>query len=98
MEVFHPWVCEYLSHIIETKQPIEKLCKFAIENEADDTIDEEQISILIEDAILCLVGLLPSIYRYKKTVPEYRIKVEAVLSHLEFRIEETNSRIFKRRY
>lgn len=45
-----------------------------------------------------LIGLLPSIYRYKKTPPQERLKIEMVLEYLEVKINETDSKLLKRRY
>jgi hypothetical protein len=52
----------------------------------------------VEDAILGLAGLLPSVYKFKHTQGEDRLTIKVVLSHLENRINATDSKIFKRRY
>ena len=64
-EISSPWLIDLLTHIIETKQPIEKLWKIAIDENTKDLYSEDMIPILIEDAAISLVGLLPSLYNYK---------------------------------
>lgn len=99
-DIAYPWLANHLSHVIENQAPIEVLLNYAKENlgEAGSEDHNIEISILVEDAILSLVGLLPCVYKYKKIPDDNRLKIEVVLSHLENRINATDSQIFKRRY
>ena len=93
------WLAKELSILFNNKIPSEKLLEYSgvSSPEAEDENGIQQ-SIPVEDAVLSLVGALPSIYRYKSVPEESRIKVEVVLDYLEKRITESDNKILKRRY
>ena len=99
-ELSHPWLANQLSYILENRCPNETLLSYARENlsEFESEGNSVDVSTLIEDAILSLTGLLPSIYRYKSISEDNRIKVEVILDYLEGRISDTDSKLLKRRY
>lgn len=99
-ESSHSWLADQITHILENQIPSQILLDFANEK-LGETENEEykiQVSVLVEDAILSLVGLLPTIYNYFKIPEERRVKVEVILNYLESRISSTQLKILKRRY
>jgi len=99
-ESSQPWLANHITHIIENQMPHQILLDYANDKlgEAESGEYKMQISVLVEDALLSLIGLLPSIYSYHKIPEESRMKVEVILNYLEARIEHTQSKILKRRY
>lgn len=99
-ESSHSWLADQITHILNHKIPSQILLDFANEKlgEVGNEDYKVQVSILVEDAILSLVGLLPTIYSYFKIPEENRVKIEIILNYLESRIGDTHSKILKRRY
>ena len=98
-EFSQPWLFTNLSKLIENNEKLENLCEIAIENKnPEENYYGLEMSDLIEDAVLNLAGLLPNIYRYKRTPAEERLKIETILGYLENKINNTDNKLFKRRY